>query len=403
MTEGFASRLRAEYDVAVIGGGPSGSIAATDLAEAGHSVLLIDRQGRIKPCGGAIPPCALREFALPDHLLVARVQSARMVAPSGTGVDMPIGDGYVGMVDRAHFDEWLRARAAEAGADRVAGTFDDLERAPDGRAIIVFRPKGDENSLVRIRARLVIGADGANSAVARIALPEVKRPRFVFAYHEIVAAPLGASAAYAPTRCDVVYDGTVSPDFYGWVFPHGATMSIGTGSAHKGFALRASIAEFRRRHGFDRLATLRREGAPIPMKPMRRWDNRRDVILAGDAAGVVAPASGEGIYYAMLAGRLAAKAVLRVLQTGDARALAEARRSFMRQHGRVFFILGLLQYFWYRNDARREQFVKICRDEDVQRLTWESYMNKALVRGRWREHLRIFFQDVRHLLGFARA
>ncbi|MFY8155994.1 MAG: lycopene cyclase family protein, partial [Rhabdaerophilum sp.] len=178
---------------------------------------------------------------------------------------------------------------------------------------------------------------------------------------------------------------------------------IGTGSAQKGFSLRGSIAELRRATGFDELETIRKEGAPIPMKPLKRWDNGRDVLLAGDAAGVVAPASGEGIYYAMLGGRLAAKAVAKALETGDARALSEARRAFMAAHGRIFWILGLLQYFWYRNDKRREQFVKICRDPDVQKLTWDSYMNKALVRGRFMTHMRILINDIRHLMGFARA
>ncbi len=201
----------------------------------------------------------------------------------------------------------------------------------------------------------------------------------------------------------MIYQGHVSPDFYGWVFPHGETMSIGTGSAHKGFSLRGSIAALRKATGLDGLETIRREGAPIPMKPLKRWDNGRDVLLAGDAAGVVAPASGEGIYYAMLCGRLAGEACSQVLATGNGAALASARKRFMADHGRIFWILGLLQYFWYRSDKRREQFVKICRDKDVQKLTWDSYMNKALVRGKMMTHVRIFFNDLRHLLGFSRA
>ncbi len=91
----------------------------------------------------------------------------------------------------------------------------------------------------------MIGADGANSQVARLALPDVKRVPFVFAYHEIVRAPAPGSPHYDAARCDVIYQGKVSPDFYGWVFPHGETMSIGTGSAHKGFSLRGSIADLR--------------------------------------------------------------------------------------------------------------------------------------------------------------
>jgi geranylgeranyl reductase len=127
------------------------------------------------------------------------------------------------------------------------------------------------------------------------------------------------------------------------------------------------------------------------------------VLLAGDAAGVVAPASGEGIYYAMLGGRLAAEAIEEALETGNVRALAGARRTFMKAHGRVFWILGIMQHFWYSSDKRRESFVKICRDKDVQRLTWQSYMNKELVRSDPMAHVRIFFKDLAHLFGFVRS
>ena len=99
-------------------------------------------------------------------------------------------------------------------------------------------------------------------------------------------------------RCDVYYQGKVSPDFYGWVFPHGDTVSVGTGSMHKGFSLRDSVGELRKATGLDQLETIRSEGAPIPLHPLPRWDDGHSVLLAGDAAGVVAPASGEGIYYA---------------------------------------------------------------------------------------------------------
>ena len=155
--------------------------------------------------------------------------------------------------------------------------------------------------------------------------------------------------------------------------------------------------------GLDGLETIRREGAPIPLRPMRRWDNGRDVVLAGDAAGVVAPASGEGIYYAMLGGRLAADAVEALCATGDAKALRQARQRFMKAHGRVFLALGFMQWFWYANDKRRELFVKLCRDPDVQRLTWESYMNKKMVRRDPMAHVRVFFKDLAHLVGMARA
>ncbi|GAA4778991.1 geranylgeranyl diphosphate reductase [Novosphingobium ginsenosidimutans] len=387
------------YDVVVIGGGPSGATAACDLAEAGYKVLLLDRAGRIKPCGGAVPPRLMEDFAIPQGLLVARARAARMIAPSGRMVDMPVGEtGYVGMVDRDVFDEWLRERAASAGAERRKGTFEAIERDDRTGPLVAYRDeRGGE--LQRVRARLVIGADGARSAVARQEIPGAGRNPCVFAYHEVIRAPLATAKGFDGDRCDVFYQGKLSPDFYAWVFPHGDTASIGVGSANKGFSLRGAVQHMRGDLDLAGCQTIRREGAPIPLKPLKRWDNGRDVLVAGDAAGVVAPASGEGIYYAMTCGRIAAQTAGAFLVSEKPAVLRMARKEFMRQHRRVFWILGMMQYFWYSSDKRRERFVEMCADRDVQQLTWQAYMNKRLVRAKPLAHLRIFLKDTAHLLG----
>jgi geranylgeranyl reductase len=387
------------FDVVVVGGGPAGATAAADLAGHGRSVLLLDRAGRIKPCGGAIPPALIREFDIPDALLVARVTAARMISPAGQQVDMPINGGFVGMVDRESFDPWLRQRAVKAGAELRAGMFEQITRDPDGTAVVHYQSKSGP---VSVRACAVIGADGAKSAIARQCVVGGDKVPYVFAYHEIVRSP-ASSGDFDAARCDVYYQGRLSPDFYGWVFPHGETTSVGSGSARKGFSLRKSVGSLRDSAGLGGADTLRREGAPIPLRPLPRWDNGRDVLLTGDAAGVVAPASGEGIYYAMVCGRFAAEAVEAFCATGDARALRTARRRFMKAHGRVFLVLGIMQWFWYSSDKRREKFVKICRDPDVQFLTWDAYMNKRLVRAKPMAHVRIFFKDLAHLVGLRTA
>jgi len=389
-----------QYDVVVVGGGPSGATAAEDLVRSGHSVAMLDRDGRIKPCGGAIPPRLIKDFDIPDDQLVAKITTARMISPTGRHVDIPIENGFVGMVDREQFDEFLRARAKTAGAHRYTGTFLRIDRDAGGTHV-VFRDKISGNEM-RLSTQLVIGADGARSDVARAEVPGGDTIPYVIAYHEIIAAP-GPTAGYHPDRCDVIYDGRISPDFYGWVFPHGTSASVGMGSMVKGVDLKQATAALRTASGLDTCETIRREGAPIPLKPLDRWDNGRDVVLAGDAAGVVAPSSGEGIYYAMVGGRVAATAAAACLKTGRVKDLQLARRLFMKEHKQVFKVLGAMQNAYYKSDERRERFVSLCHDVDVQRLTFEAYMNKALVKARPLAHLKIGIKNLAHLTGLVRA
>ena len=105
----------------------------------------------------------------------------------------------------------------------------------------------------------------------------------------------------------------------------------------------------------------------------------------------------------MLGGRLAADAAHELLVTGQPHVLKSARKRFMKDHGTVFWVLGIMQYFWYSTDKRRESFVKMCEDKDVQKLTFDSYMNKKLERKKPMAHVKIFLKDMAHLMGLAKT
>jgi geranylgeranyl reductase len=104
----------------------------------------------------------------------------------------------------------------------------------------------------------------------------------------------------------------------------------------------------------------------------------------------------------MVGGRVAATACAATLASGRVRDLMLARKLFMREHKTVFRVLASMQNAYYRSDNRRERFVSLCHDIDVQRLTFEAYMNKKLVKARPMAHLRIGVKNVAHLLGIVK-
>lgn len=161
--------------VAVIGGGPAGGCAAETLAKGGVETVLIERKmDNCKPCGGAIPLCMVGEFDLPQDIIDRRVRKMKMISPSNVSVN--IGrtlkpDEYIGMLRREVLDSYLRERAAKSGATLVNGLFLRMDKpAGPGEPYRVHYTKYDGRAVgepATLEVDAVIGADGANSRVAK--------------------------------------------------------------------------------------------------------------------------------------------------------------------------------------------------------------------------------------------
>ena len=375
------------YDVAVIGGGPSGAVAARLLAQAGLETVLLERNlQNVKPCGGAIPLGLIEEFSLPSELVEKKLSHMRARSPKGRVIGMHMPNGYVGMVRRERFDSYLRDEARKAGCTIEEGLANSIDQKGDG---FVIRSLGDK--LPPIEAKYIIGADGANSKTA---------DALHFPPNDLKVIAMQQRFRYTPSIeqfseiVEIWFDGEVSPDFYGWIFPKADHLAIGTGTEDRKHNIRELQKRFVEKIGITDKPYLD-EAAKIPMKPRRSFTGNR-AILVGDAAGLVTPANGEGIFFAMRSGKLGAQAMIEHIRNGAP--LDRYEKNFRKLYAPIFFGLEVLQNVYYRNDRLRESFVAICAYDDVQRITFDSYLYKKMVPAPWSVQMKIFSKNIYHLI-----
>ncbi len=331
------------HDVAVVGAGPAGASAARLLAEGGARVVLLEKHPlpRYKTCGGGVVGRALH--ALPAH--VRDDVEAEAVERSCHAAELDLGDEglrfrarrgrpLIAMVMRDRFDAVLVAAAGRAGAE--------VRPRSAVRAIVVGADRIElETVSGPVVARFVVAADGATSETARLAGWSPPRQCAPALEAEIrVREPDFARLARAAR-----FDFSPVAAGYGWVFPKRAHLSVGVCTMRSGVNLNVSLARYLEALGLDRLEHVEKHGFFIPLGPRAEGVVRGRVFLAGDAAALADPVTGEGISAAIESGTLAARAIL---DCGDEPARAGERYdralAALRREVRIGRVLARLTY-----------------------------------------------------------
>ncbi len=393
--------------IVIVGGSVGGSTAANELAKAGIPVVMLEKDlSFVKPCGGALPPIAFSEFDIPESLISRKVHIAEINSPSKRLAHIPISginenlEAYVAMCRREDLDPWLRQRAVENGAQLIEGKLISLDVEPGG-VKVAYRRKGS-NINETLCAEAVIGADGAYSTTAKqLGLPRLP---YCVAIQERIYLPDHKMARWEDTAS--LYLGRdSSPDLYAWVFPKSDHIAVGCGAGPgKTQQMRQYLANLKERLAdeIEGGEIFLEEAHALPIHPRDQIAFDR-VMLVGDAAGLVVGTSGEGIYWAMKSGKMAADTLIEKLPRTTRAALHSYQQQWWKEYRTMYRFLQWLQKWGYGSEKQMEVFTDMCKNKDVQQLTFESYMYKNMATVPWATQMRmtadIVAAQARHYIG----
>ncbi len=370
-----------ENRVIIVGAGPAGSSTAIGALRAGADVLIIDRKTNVGipvQCGEAIGKTGpgLAEIEVPEESIRASIRGFRVFSPGLIAVDYAEDEPNGFIVDRRVFDKELFARATEAGADSLLGArVIDIVRSNETVNGVIVRHDG---KLKTLKAKVVIGADGVNSQIARLTgLRKSYKP-----------ADIDSCFSYEMAKCDLeapdlmefLLGDEVSPRCYIWIFPKGngrANVGIGIGGGVETKTAKEYLDHFLRFHDVakrqlsDAKIIETRVGA-LPVCGPNKNNVVDGALLVGDAAGHVHPITGGGMGYAMVCGNIAGRIAAEGVAKGNVSAsyLQQYEKEWRKLYGPEFKqSLKLRDLLLQTDDDTLDKLANIVTGESIVQMT----------------------------------
>jgi digeranylgeranylglycerophospholipid reductase len=364
------------YDLLVVGAGPSGATVAKVAAKNGLNILLIEKVkegGPRKACGGIVRGFYGKEIPknLVDHELLGMI----IYSPSGNTAEVRLTEPCL-VIAREKLDSWMAQQAVEKGATFEQGT--SARKFIRRGDFIKVELKRESRSKV-ISCRAVVGADGALSTVARsFGLVSRTSPEdYIYCYEYFVKMDAKLIEDNFSGFSEVFYSTKYAKGFYSWLEPAGTCLIAGTGCVGSPVLAKSSLEEFVRKHPgaikkVQGTIVQRKAGIIWLKKPKRTY--AKQALLVGDAAGMVSPFTGEGIHFAIQSGRIAGDVLSEILSKGRPRTtdfqLYEQRwkKEFWREQRRDVD----LRNRFMQNDERLEMLVKFLGYDCLNRYVAQS-------------------------------